>query len=131
MTKPANKPNAPEEFSLNIKTPTALNVHLGRGITTDPISLKIKTDPASLTIGGGVKVPVKGADKPLDFRMTMGFKGTKDGPGFTLDTEMIGLWTNPFDLGSHISIGNMHLGLDINWARFAETGLPDAFSYSG
>lgn len=129
--KPEGVPDASEEFRLDVHLPTPLSVHLGRGVTTDPIALHIQThEPLSVVITGGVQVSAAGSQKPLDFEMSLGIIDGKEGPEVIFSADMNGFWVNPFGLKG-VSIGDLLLNLDINLPIFLDTGVPKAFGFGG
>ncbi len=102
-------------------------IHLGHGITTDPIDLAIQSDPVNLQISTGVSVPVAGSD-PLDFKASLSVVEED----VTLTGEVYGSWTNPFGISRNVKIGpGLALQLQINLLLFPETGLPTSFGFSG
>ncbi|CCO30909.1 hypothetical protein BN14_04942 [Rhizoctonia solani AG-1 IB] len=115
-------------FLLDVILPTDTMVHLGDGITTDPITITIDTSQLLLRIATGVKVPVPGSTTPLDFTASLTIKGET----VKLAGEMHGLWQNPFGISKSVSIGPfLELELDIDLLVFPETGLPTSFSFAG
>ncbi|KAG8735238.1 hypothetical protein FRC10_010826 [Ceratobasidium sp. 414] len=103
-------------------------VHLGHGITTDPIVLSINIDQLLLQISTGVQVPVPKSTEPLDFKAALTIKGES----VKLEGEMSGLWEDPFGVSRSVSIGPfLELGVAIDLAIFPETGLPTSFSFAG
>ncbi|KAG8718276.1 hypothetical protein FRC09_012899 [Ceratobasidium sp. 395] len=117
-----------DSFLLDVLLPTNTLIHLGRGITTDPIVLSINTKQLLLQISTGVKVPVPESTIPLDFRASLMIKGES----VDLNGEMRGLWRNPFGISKSVAVGPfLELGLGIDLAIFPETGLPSRFSFAG
>ncbi|KAG9085708.1 hypothetical protein FRC06_003487, partial [Ceratobasidium sp. 370] len=117
-----------DSFTLDVVLPTNTLIHLGHGITTDPITLSINTKQLLLQIATGVKVPVAKSDVPLDFEAALTVKGE----AVKLEGQMNGLWENPFGISKSVSIGPfLELGLAIDLAVFPETGLPTSFSFAG
>ncbi len=115
-------------FALHVVLPTETMIHLGNGITTDPIDLSIQSDPVNLQISTGVSVPVAGSKAPLDFKASLSVVEED----VTLTGEMDGLWTNPFGISRNVTIGpELALQLQINLLLFPETGLPTSFGFSG
>lgn len=117
-----------KKFSLDISVPDDTVIHLGKGITTDPITLAISTTPVQLQISAGLKVPVPHAADPLDFRATL---ATID-ETVSIAGEMQGLWKDPFDIGESVSVGpDLALKLGIDLPIFFVTGVPDEFAFQG
>ncbi|KAG8735240.1 hypothetical protein FRC10_010828 [Ceratobasidium sp. 414] len=117
-----------DSFTLDVVLPTNTLIHLGHGITTDPITLSINTKQVLLQVATGVKVPVPKSDVPLDFEAALTIKGE----AVKLEGQMNGLWKNPFGVSNGVSIGPfLELGLAIDLAIFPETGLPTSFSFAG
>ncbi|KAG9094206.1 hypothetical protein FRC06_011055 [Ceratobasidium sp. 370] len=117
-----------DSFILDVVLPTNTMVHLGHGITTDPIVLSIDTEQLLLRISTGVRVPVPKSTEPLDFKAALTIKGES----VKLEGEMSGLWEDPFGVSRSVSIGPfLELGVGIDLAVFPETGLPDKFSFAG
>lgn len=119
---------ANSSFSLHVLLATDTIIHLGHGITTDPIELDIQTNPIDLRISTGVTVPVAGSKDPLDFKASLSVMEET----VTLEGEMSGLWKNPFGISPSVTIGPLlALQLQINMLVFPETGLPTGFGFAG
>lgn len=119
---------ANSSFSLHVLLATDTIIHLGHGITTDPIELDIQTNPIDLRISTGVTVPVAGSKDPLDFKASLSVMEET----VTLEGEMSGLWKNPFGISPSVTIGPLlALQLEINLLVFPETGLPTGFGFAG
>ncbi len=115
-------------FALHVVLPTDTMIHLGRGITTDPIDLSIQSDPVNLQISTGVSVPVAGSKDPLDFKAFLSI--VED--DVSLTGGMDGLWTNPLGISRNVTIGpHLALQLQINLLLFPATGLPTSFGFAG
>ena len=115
-------------FLLDILLPTPFIIHLGRGITTDPIALRIQTDPVELMIHAGIKVPVAKSPEPLDFQASLSLQDEV----VTLSADMYGWWVDPFGISEKVKVGpHIDLGLDIDLPLFFVTGLPSGFRYVG
>ncbi|KAI5988743.1 hypothetical protein EDD15DRAFT_2462463 [Pisolithus albus] len=115
-------------FLLDILLPTPFVIHLGRGITTDPIALRIQTNPVELMIHAGIKVPVAKSPEPLDFQASLSLQDEV----VTVSADMYGWWVDPFGISEKVKIGpHINLGLDIDLPLFFATGLPSGFRYGG
>ncbi|KAG8785050.1 hypothetical protein FRC12_018030 [Ceratobasidium sp. 428] len=115
-------------FLLDVVLPTNTMIHIGHGITTDPITLSINLEQILIQIGAGIKVPVPKSTTPLDFEASL----TIEREDVTLAGEMIGVWDDPFGISKSVSIGpSLELGLSINLVTFPLTGLPSGFSFRG
>lgn len=115
-------------FLLDIFLPTPFMIHLGRGITTDPIALRIQTDPVELMIHAGIKVPVAKSPEPLDFEASLSLQDEV----VTLSADMYGCWVDPFGISELVEVGpHIGLGLDIDLPLFFITGLPSGFRFVG
>ncbi|KAG8775918.1 hypothetical protein FRC12_001190 [Ceratobasidium sp. 428] len=117
-----------ESFLLNVVLPTNTLIHLGHGISTDPITLSINTRQLLLQIATGVTIPVAPPSKTLDFQAALTIKGE----AVKLEGQMHGRWVNPFGISPSVAIGPfLELGVAIDLAIFPETGLPTSFSFAG
>lgn len=114
-------------FLLEISLPTPLVIHLGRGITTDPIALRIQTNPVELMIHSGIKVPVAKSPKPLDFQASLSLRDEV----VSLAAEMSGWWVDPFGISEQVEIGPLvGLDLDIDLPLFFATGTPTGLGFT-
>ena len=115
-------------LTLDVVLPTDTLIHLGHGITTDPITLSINTEQLLLQIATGVQVPVPESDTPLDFEAALTIKGE----AVKLEGEMNGLWKDPLGVSKSVAIGPfLELGLAIDLLVFPGTGIPTSFSFAG
>lgn len=134
-SKAAIGPDKPHGFTLDIDLPSPIAIHLGRGITTDPISLQLQTSsPFTLDITSGLKVPVAKSPQPLDFHMTLSITGSAGGqpPTVNVSASMDGYWVDPFGLGDQVRIGNeLLMNLGIILPQFFVTGVPSEFGFKG
>ncbi|OSS46201.1 hypothetical protein B5807_08134 [Epicoccum nigrum] len=98
-----------KQLSVSIDLPTALQLHLGSGMTTGPISISLQIGlPVSLQISAGLKLEVAGQNDPLLFKMML----TGDPSTASVAGEMKGYWENPFQLSKNVKIGE-DMGLDL------------------
>lgn len=111
-------------LAASITFPSPVTLDLGRGVTTDPISIKITLDaPPKLKILGGVQVPIANQPAPFHFSLEM----EVDSIGATATGVMEGEWRNPFGISDQLVIGpTLALSLSITWA----TG-PSGFAFVG
>ncbi|KAG8818384.1 hypothetical protein FRC19_010679 [Serendipita sp. 401] len=108
-------------FILDILLPSPISIHIGRGITTDPIIAQLQTNPVGLLIEAGIKVPVAGSSAPLDFNASL----TVDSDHVAIAAEMDGLWVDPFGIGQDVAVGpRVALKVEINLPLFCATGTP-------
>lgn len=110
-------------FQLDVQLPAASVVHFGRGIVSDPFTLRIQLDgiEPSLLLIAGVKVPVRPQGQILDFHMSLGINPL----GASATAQMDGYWVDPFGIGQSVKIGpNVALSIDIIFAQFLTTGTP-------
>ncbi|KAG8742049.1 hypothetical protein FRC10_002075 [Ceratobasidium sp. 414] len=115
-------------FALDIIPPVDTFIHLGHGITTDPISLSINLKKGIIQVATGVNLPVKGSTDPLTFKAALAIHA----PFVKLSGEMHGLWQNPLGISKNVAIGPfLELGLEVNLFTFFETGIPSGFSLAG
>jgi hypothetical protein len=115
-------------FELDIILPTPLTLNLGHRITTDPFTLQIKTQPPTLILDAGLKVPVPRGSQPLHFTMNLGFNAA--GGGAT--GQMSGNWNDPFGISNKLTIGpNVLLTIAIVFEEFVPTGIPKSFGFAG
>lgn len=116
-------------YSLDIAVPADIMIHLGRGITTDPITMQIQTSPKiQLMIDAGVKIPVSKSPEPLDFQLSL----TLVDDDITVDGQMYGLWKDPFGVSEAITIGpDLALDIGINLPIFFASGLPSTMGFVG
>ncbi|KAG9099671.1 hypothetical protein FRC07_010504, partial [Ceratobasidium sp. 392] len=115
-------------FLLDVVLPTSTMIHLGHGITTDPIKLSINLAELLLQISAGVAVPVPKSTTPLDFEASL----TIQREDVKLEGEMKGVWKDPFGISESVAIGPiLELGLGINLLTFPFTGIPTTFSFTG
>lgn len=106
-------------FTFGLSIPTDITIGFNQGITTTPIDIMIYTNPVRLRISAGLKVPVPYQD-PLYFSFYLD-AGITDAE-FT--ATMDNYWQNPFGLGQNIKIGDVAVGVKINYAQFAVSGTP-------
>jgi len=109
-----------KQFSFGLTIPTDIKIGFNTGITTTPINIEILTNPVQLQISGGLKVPVPKQD-PLYFNFYLTAK--VEGASFT--ATMDGYWNNPFGISSQVKVGNVVVGIDINYAQFFSSGTPE------
>lgn len=103
-----------------------MTLHIGRGITTDPIRLRIQTKPVKFLLYGGVQVPVAKSPKPLDFHFGLALQDLNVG----FEGDMNGYWVDPFGLGEGVRIGpHVGLSLEIDLPIFFETGTPTTLKF--
>ncbi|ESK84263.1 chromosome segregation atpases-like protein, partial [Moniliophthora roreri MCA 2997] len=115
-------------FVLDIDFPTEGIIHLGSGVTTDPIELQINLKPVRLMIDAGLKIPVPRSPNPLDFRLALSIEDEE----VYASGQMIGNWNNPFGISPRVSIGpNLALEIGIILPQFVVTGIPSAFGFVG
>jgi hypothetical protein len=115
-------------FTLDILLPTPVNVNLGRGITTDPFTLQIRTEPPAIRLIAGVKIPVPNEPAPLHFSMFLDFNAL----GGAATGQLSGSWNNPFGISPKLTIGpNVALSIQIIFEEFLSTGIPSAFGFVG
>ncbi|KAF8663989.1 hypothetical protein AX16_000840 [Volvariella volvacea WC 439] len=115
-------------FSLDIQFPTNGIIHLGHGVTTDPMQLQISMNPIRLMFSGGVKVPVPSSSTPLDFKLALSVQNEE----VYASGQMTGLWNNPFGISPQVTIGpNLALELGIILPQFFATGTPSSFGFAG
>jgi hypothetical protein len=115
-------------FTLDIILPTPVNVDLGRGITTDPFTLQVRTAPPEIKLIAGVKIPVPKQKAPLHFSLILDFNAIEGGA----TGQLAGSWNNPFGISPKITIGpNVALSFKIIFAQFITTGTPSAFGFVG
>ncbi|KAF8662711.1 hypothetical protein AX16_001153 [Volvariella volvacea WC 439] len=115
-------------FVLDVDFPTEGIIHLGHGITTDPIELQINLNPIRLMIDAGVKVPVPKSPTPLDFKLALSIQGEE----IYASGQMIGYWRDPFGLSPRVTIGpNLALEVGIILPQFVATGIPSALGFAG
>ncbi|KAG9096176.1 hypothetical protein FRC06_008959, partial [Ceratobasidium sp. 370] len=115
-------------FLLDVVLPTNTMIHLGHGITTDPITLSINLEQLLLQIAAGIQVPVPKSATPLDFEASL----TIEREEVKLEGEMKGVWKDPFGISDSVAIGPfLELGLAIDLLAFPLTGIPSSFSFAG
>ncbi|KAL0955635.1 hypothetical protein HGRIS_001868 [Hohenbuehelia grisea] len=113
---------------LGVDVPDDTMIHLGKGITTDPIELEIDLRPVSLSISAGIKVPVPKNTEPLEFKAELKLSAkTVDIQG-----EMIGVWKDPFGVSKDVSVGpDLALVIGIILPEFVVSGIPEKIGFQG
>ncbi|RPD59113.1 hypothetical protein L226DRAFT_510190 [Lentinus tigrinus ALCF2SS1-7] len=117
-------------FQLDVRMPETSVVHFGRGIVSDPFTLRIQLGEAepSLLLIAGLKVPVQPKGQVLDFHMSLGISPIEA----SATAQMDGYWIDPFGIGQAVKIGpNVALSIDIIFAQFLTTGTPSGFGIVG
>ncbi|KAG8734262.1 hypothetical protein FRC10_011809 [Ceratobasidium sp. 414] len=115
-------------FLLDVVLPTNTMIHLGHGVTTDPVTLSINLKQLLLQISAGVQVPVPKSTIPLDFEASLTIQREE----VKLESEMRGIWKGPFGISDSVAIGPfLELGLAIDLLTFPLTGIPASFSFAG
>jgi hypothetical protein len=113
---------------LGVSLPEDTRINLGKGITTDPITLGIQTSPVQLRVSAGIQVPVPHASEPLDFTATLAI----DDEDVSITGQMHGLWKDPFGISEHVSVGpDLALKIGIVLPVFFVTGLPGELGFVG
>ena len=113
-------------FSFDIVFYADTVLHLGRGVTTDPIKLQITSTPA-LKISAGALIPVEKSNTPLHFTLDM----TLNEFGASATGELKGGWNNPFGISDKLTIEPvLALTLSIIYETFIEQG-PSALGFVG
>jgi hypothetical protein len=116
-------------FTLDILFPTPTILHLGRGIITDPIELKIILDTSPmLKITGGAIIPVQ-KQEPLHLTIDLALE--KLGASVSGHMSSVGGWKNPFGVSENLVLGpDLILKMSIVYVTFLETG-PSGFGLVG
>ncbi|KAK4161616.1 hypothetical protein QBC43DRAFT_302785 [Cladorrhinum sp. PSN259] len=123
-------PNQGLGLEIDILFSSDKTLHLGRGIVTDPIELKLllKGDP-ELVITGGAKIPVQGQAEPLHFMLNLKLDDLRASATGHLATK--GGWKNPFGICKDLVLGpDLALSIDILYETFLITG-PCGFGFVG
>ena len=117
-------------FEIDILCPgTKLN--LGRGITTDPIEIKIVFGvngslPELKAIAEAI-IPVQNQPDPLHFILGISLGEV----GGTASAQLSGGWKNPFGISDQLTVGpDLALTISILYATFPEVG-PSGFGFVG
>ncbi|KZS92230.1 hypothetical protein SISNIDRAFT_455988 [Sistotremastrum niveocremeum HHB9708] len=117
-------------FDLDICLHADTILHLGRGVTTDPIVLGIElSDPPSLIVSTGAMIPVEKQAEPLHFTLEMQL-GTLEASA-TGQLTAVGGWNDPFGMSEDITVGpNLALKVGIIYETFLEQG-PSELGFVG
>ena len=117
-------------FSLDIIFPSPTTIHLGRGITTDPIKLRIALGGIpKLMVNAGANIPVEKQVEPLNFIVEI--EMDELGAAATGQLSTVGGWKNPFGVSEKLVVGpNLALKLAIIWETFLVQG-PSGFGFVG
>ncbi|KAG8777477.1 hypothetical protein FRC16_004134 [Serendipita sp. 398] len=117
-------------FSLDIFFPSPTTFHIGQGIITDPISLKIVLGGTpQLKIIGGAFIPVEGRKEPLHFHLDLTLETLTASATGQLSAP--GGWRNPFGISEQLVIGpDLALKVSIVYSTFFIQG-PSGFGFVG
>ncbi|KAG1750131.1 hypothetical protein EDB19DRAFT_90971 [Suillus lakei] len=119
-------------FSLDIQLPVLTRLHLGHGITSTGLELRINQGTGeigspgpTLSISSGLLIPVAHSEKPLEFEMML----TGDVVEVSGSIELKGWWVDPFGISKEVKIGPL-LMLQITVSCTLPTA-PSGLAFSG
>ncbi|KZT39494.1 hypothetical protein SISSUDRAFT_1061095 [Sistotremastrum suecicum HHB10207 ss-3] len=117
-------------FDLDICLHADTILHLGHGVTTDPIAFGIDlSEPPSLIISTGAIIPVEKQVEPLHFTLEMELN--EIGASATGQLKAVDGWKNPFGLSEDITAGpDLALKVGIIYETFLEQG-PSELGFVG
>jgi hypothetical protein len=105
-----------EEFEIKILLPSEMCLHLGHGVTTNPISIELEIYRGiAFAISGGINVPVASQLDPLDFEMSLRLiAGAKSLPDVEFNAVMPNYWNDPFGISKDLSLGDVSFDMGIH-----------------